>query len=381
MKKEAMNKRRKSVFVLYIALFFSLFLPLSAPYISLIRNYLRFHLGGYFDLFLLVFLSIAGAVVSYLLVRGFKRSFRFSLIGLSLMAGALILSFYFIPDIVLIEGVHFIEYGVLTLLFIIGLKPDERGIFSIVAAVSLSLLVSLADETVQFLVSSRVGELRDLLLNFFAVVAGCGLTLVATSSSFRGKGSSRFLLFISLLIPILLLSFFLFAFFAERGYVVRGDGYLFRSRFPKERLVLLAKERGRLWLSAKERFKPRLLGKRRSVWEREDYYLTEAQAHTRIRNEFKKKGDFYSAYFEDRILMDFYLPYLLATDQSWGRAERLAIEKKIKLGGLPYRSKAFPHLIVGADWCFLFFFLIGVIIVVKFLFIWVLPRRLKIIGT
>jgi hypothetical protein len=369
------NKRG---FVSFFALGLSLFLPLSAPYISRIRDYLRLNLGRYFDLILVLSLSLFGGIFLSFLIKGFKKRKSFYFVGLSMIASAFAFSIFFITNIGLIELVHFLEYGLLTILLSLAFVPQLRGFFSLAASASLAFIVSLADETIQFLVACRVGELRDLNLNLFAILFGTGLTMAVVQLPLPGKTSRRFLRFLGFIITFSLLLLFFFAFLAERGYLVKGEGYLFRSRFPKGQLMELVRERERSWISEKEKVKPELLTQRGSVWEKEDYYLTEAQAHTRIRNEFSDIRDYHSAYLEDRILSDFYYPYLIATDQAWVSDLRASVEKRIIPEDVPYISNAFSHLIVKMNWLPLFFFTLGVIIVMNILLLWILPERLGI---
>ena len=76
------------------------------------------------------------------------------------------------PNIDVVEAFHFVEYGILTLLFYLAWRPFD-DVSVLVLPLLAGLLVGTLDEWFQWFIPLRVGELRDVLLDGAAV--GCGL--------------------------------------------------------------------------------------------------------------------------------------------------------------------------------------------------------------
>ena len=186
------------------------------------------------------------------------------------------------PNVDAVEAFHFVEYGVLTLLFFPFGQAGPRWEAYVQAALATTV-VGIADEWFQWFVPGRAGEWHDVLFDLLAT--GCGLLLclaLDTRTGFRGGASldapdqrrgTRLGLHAALV--IVLLGAFLAT--LHLGTEIRDPGSgVFRSRFSADRLRELGAERRRQWGGGP----PPVAGR----YGREDQYEAEALWHVRRRN-------------------------------------------------------------------------------------------------
>src|SRR4029450_52794 len=94
---------------------------------------------------------------------------------------------------------HFVEYGLVTMLFYRAVVPRQPGPGATGWDVSIvlvpgfaALIVGTADEWVQWFVPRRYGEVRDILLNGAAIACGLLFSLgVDPPGAFRLRPSGR----------------------------------------------------------------------------------------------------------------------------------------------------------------------------------------------
>lgn len=207
-----------------------------------------------------------------------------------------------------VERFHILEYGLLAALFYWALRP-HGGWLAVVLAAESAAIFGILDETVQWLVPTRVGEMRDILLNWSAVgvglIAAVSLALpIHDNRGVRPRDRARMRLgaFAGLALLILLSTGFFDM--AHLGYriVDRENGLTFRSWFPEERLSRLDALRARAWGEhAPAALRPLSL---------EDYYLTEGTAHVERRNQALRERNLRVAAGEERVLEAWYAPVL-----------------------------------------------------------------------
>ena len=188
-----------------------------------------------------------------------------------------------------VEAFHFVEYGVLTLLFFQFGRPGPRWEAYGEAALATTA-VGVADEWFQWFVPARAGEWHDVLFNLLATA--CGL-LLCLALDVRGRGSSDpsavrgpgsldpgavprgTQLGIRAALVVLLLGAFIAT--IHLGAEIRDPEIgAFRSRFSGARLHELGAERTRRWAGGT----PPVAGR----YGREDQYEAEALWHVRRRN-------------------------------------------------------------------------------------------------
>ena len=264
------------------------------------------------------------------------------------------------PNVDAVEAFHFVEYGVLTLLFFPFAQPDARWVAYVDAALA-STVVAVADEWFQWFVPGRAGEWHDVMFDLLATA--CGLlmcvALDARPVSCRGRsldrpegldrpensgrpGSSDRLGLRAALV-VLLLGAFLAT--VHLGHEIRDPEIgVFRSRFSDARLGELGAERLREWGGGP----PPIVGR----YGREDQYEAEALWHVRRRNfgmDRDRKGDpaeLDIAWHENQILERHFKAVLDAASAGGAPGHRLAPEQVTDLdarrahGTAPFVSDA-----------------------------------------
>jgi hypothetical protein len=246
------------------------------------------------------------------------------------------------PEVDVVERVHFVEYGLIGLLFYLVWRP-----LADVSTVLLPLLAGVAvgsiEEWFQWFIPVRVGEVHDVALDLVAV--GCGLFFVLgvdPPAEFRWRMSCASLRWVGSVGAITVVVFATFFDAVHLGYVVSREGMAFRSHFTAERLDQLTADRSARWQRA-----PPIALHRLS---REDQYMDEAIWHVRARN---TAPDPWSAWQENRILEAFYGPvldtpsYISPTGHRWPAEQRQDVEARAAGGRSPYVSRAEPYPVLA----------------------------------
>lgn len=177
-----MTSKRNKVFVALSLLYIG-FLYGSSGIMRGVQAWTRHALGDWFSL--LINLTIAGAVMLFIYCYRKKfRAFRVrqTIIILSVIAGYILACRVLtIPE----ERIHLVEYGLLAWL----VTESFRGSISIrnthIYAFLLVALVGVGDEAIQWLRPNRVGDFRDILLNWFA--AAMAQTMILVTVDYKPK--------------------------------------------------------------------------------------------------------------------------------------------------------------------------------------------------
>jgi len=334
-----------------VSLLFALGIILSSPYIGMLRDYLASYFGDYFELFLYILMGTVLIEIALFLSVHIKtaRLKRYGGAGAVALSLLLIRQALISPDsrVALIELIHFAEYGILSLLIFYSLKGKLSIWLALCWSVMLTATVGMGDEGLQWLLNSRVGELRDLAIDSSGGLIGqLFLLLVIYPQGVRYRVSSQHVRYFFLGLAIFMLLGGLFIGGVQRGYWIEYSTIgRFKSRFSSYKLDQLQEERLSLWSQ-----NPLLLREisgidKEPVWRMEDFYLTEARCHTRWRNQYELEGDFYGALKENLILVRYYRPYVSLTHQQW---EKRRVQNYLKKVGnqikQPYSSICFSYL-------------------------------------
>jgi hypothetical protein len=287
----------------------SMLLLVAAPGIGEIRGLVQEAFPGHYRLILV---SVVGvAVVAAVLVAGTtireRRALRYGLIAAAIAIGTgySLLTATGVPNVDAVERFHFVEYGLLTLLFFRvwrGLPWRAAAVLSFTAV----LLVGTLDEWIQWFVPGRVGEWRDVLLNSVAIGSGLlfalGLQGPATTSYYAYRVRSG--RFHPAFLPLLTLAVFAAFFYTVHvGHEVQDDAIgTFRSRFSAAELLALGEERREAWQASP----PSTM----RTYSREDQYLAEALWHVQRRNDMEGEGGIWATWKENLILEKYFAPVL-----------------------------------------------------------------------
>jgi hypothetical protein len=203
------------------------------------------------------------------------------------------------------------------------------------------LVVGILDETLQWFIPSRVGELHDVALDLAAVGFGL-LVALAVDPPPRGVLSlgrqGAWQVGACTAGTLVLLAAFIQT--VHVGYeIVDPEIGIFRSQFDAATLQRLALARARSWQNG--------LPEIRGHFVREDHYLSEALWHVVERNDAAGIGDTFTAWRENRILEKFYTPLVeipaLSKTYGWPAEQRaLMADAAAHVHDKAYVSQANP---------------------------------------
>src|SRR5580765_1487395 len=230
----------------------SVALVLSAPFIGFIRSWIRTTFPGQFGRIIGGAIAVLAVVAVVSAVRRIRnhRALRYGAIVASLASAG----WYSLaeatgnPDVDVVQRFHFIEYGVITLLFYRAWRALEDPAI-LVLPILAGLIVGTADEWLQWFIPNRVGEIADVLLNGVAI--GCGLLFSlgadppdAFHARLQPGSPSR----IGRLGAAAILAFAVFFHVVHLGYDVRDDEIgMFKSRYSRTTLESLAAAKREEW--------------------------------------------------------------------------------------------------------------------------------------
>lgn len=319
----------------------------AAPGIGEIRGLVQDAFPGHYRLILvsIVAVAVAAAVLAAMTTIRERRGLRYGLIAAAIAIGAAysLLTATGVPNVDAVERFHFVEYGLLTLLFFRvwrGLPWRAAAVLSFTAV----LLVGTLDEWIQWFVPGRVGEWRDVLLNGVAIGSGLlfalGLQGPATTSYYAYRVRSG--RFHPALLPLLTLAVFVAFFYTVHvGHEIRDDAIgSFRSRFSSARLLELSAERREAWKTS-----PPLTMR---AYSREDQYLAEALWHIQRRNEVEGEGGIWATWKENLILEKYFAPvlefptYRTPGGARWPPPQRANVAAAVGADRRPFVSDAHP---------------------------------------
>jgi hypothetical protein len=292
---------------LAVAIAVSAAVILAAPYLGQLRTLIRTAFPGQFVAIVggAVALALAVGLIAALVRIRERRAVRFGVIAGAVGTAVLynLVTATGNPEVDAVERVHFIEYGVLAYLFYAAWRPlGDPGSF--ILPVLAAAIVGTLDEWLQWFVPIRVGEVRDVVLNFVAIA--CGLAFGAAVHPPDGFAStlrpaSRRLTAGMAAAAVLVLAGFVDV--VHVGHVVRADGIgEFRSRYSEAELRRIAGDRAVRWTHD-----PPLVLVRFS---RADQYLEEGLWHVQERNRRWSAGDIDAAWRENLILETYFAPVL-----------------------------------------------------------------------
>jgi hypothetical protein len=313
----------------------------GSPFVGEIRGAIRAAFPVGFTALVGGCLAIAVGLAAVLVLWRVRDRRRLALVGSALAAG--VVSALAVrsgdAEVDAVERFHFLEYGALAWLFYRAWRPraDPAALLLPVAA---SLMVAVADEWVQWFVPSRVGELRDVLLDGAAIACGLVASVGLAPPSrldrrFRPGSRAR----VGALGLGLVVSLAVFIHSVHMGHWIDDPEVgAFQSRYTRAALTRLRAARAERWAETPPLPAPLL--------SREDQYLDEAMWHVRARNRAWAALDVGAAWRENLILERYYTPVLAlrtgAADTSfaWPPAQRIDAEARGGAGTAAYISRA-----------------------------------------
>jgi VanZ family protein len=331
------------------ASFLAVAIVLSSPWIGEARSWLRRALPNEFSFVInasLGVVALAAVAVSVWRIREDRARRYATLIGAAALA-TLTAVWSAAPSASqnAVERVHFVEYGLMTALFYRAWR--ERGDLSVVLLPLVAgLIVGTADEWWQWFVPERIGEWRDIFINFGAIGSGLLVSLALAPPAAFDIGlrpDSRRAVCLAAAASVLALALFIQT--VHLGHVVTDHEIgVFRSRYTADELLALAADRGVRW-----RVDPPPMTIHRLS--REDQYLAEALWHVRARNDAWGVGDIGRAWRENLTLERYFAPaldlrsYLTPDGVRWPDPQRADAEARAR----PARDEEFTSLAAPAN--------------------------------
>ena len=331
---------------LFVAIFASAAVILASPFMGQLQSFLRGSLStaNYVLLFGVgVLAAVAGAIViGFTRIRE-RRQQRLSLLAFALIAGGVYMWVTGTPyaEVNAVERVHFVEYGLLGLLFYRAFKSAGDPAI-LLLPLCAGFIVGTLDEFVQWFIPVRVGEAHDVFLNLVSVA--CGLLFavallppITLTLHWRAGSISR----VATAAVCAWIVFALFVGNVHLGYAIDEPGIgQFRSHYTPEELKALQAERAARWKTD-----PPLTLHRLS---REDQYLDEGLWHVRRRNLTEPV----EAWRENLILEKYFLPvldtptYASPHGNRWPAEQRAELAARVAATPTTFVSAAEPYPIV-----------------------------------
>jgi VanZ family protein len=327
----------------------SVMIVLAAPFVGQVTTAMRDMAKDNYPTVLALIVAaaaLAAVAAAAMTIRHHRRE-RFSWIAAAILlaVGYAVASRTGVADVDAAERFHFIEYGVIAVLFYKAWRPATDGAVIVMPLVA-GCIVGTLEEWLQWFVPGRVGEAKDVLLNLFSVGAGIlfalGLDPPPRVTLSLHRQSRRH---VALLIAIATVVFAGFFQSVHMGHEIADrEAGVFLSRYDVDELRAVSASRAERWKT-----QPPL---RWSRFSREDQFLTEGVAHVRRRNQRWDEGHLLAARHENLILEQYYAPvldtpsYLSASGHRWPPAQRAQAEQISGPGFMIYESDALDYAVV-----------------------------------
>jgi VanZ family protein len=320
---------------------------LAAPFALEIRAAIRSAFPTQFENILAAIVGAAVAVAGLVAVARIRdqRALRYGALITAVALGAAYARAVSTgnAEVDAVERFHFVEYGLIGLLFYRAWHPlDDASV--LVLPVLSGLLAGVADEWLQWFIPARVGEVHDVFLNGAALACGVmfgvglepperlGVSLRPGSLAWLGSFVGLVILLVAGFVDVV-----------HIGHRVRlDDAASFESRYAEPSLRRLTADRAERWQS---RPPPPHVAR----LSREDQYLSEGLWHVQRRNRAWDAGDLETAWWENRILEEHFAPVLDAPSSAAPAGHRWPAEQRADAAGrrpanpAPYESDAAPY--------------------------------------
>jgi hypothetical protein len=324
-------------------------LILAAPFIGEIRRAILARFPGQFVRIVGAIVALAlvvALIVAFLRIRE-QRGWRFGAIAaaLAIAASYTLLMRTGDPQVDAVERFHFVEYGLVTLLFYRAWRP-AADLSMLVLPVLAALVVGTLEEWFQWFIPARVGEVKDVFLNGVAIACGLIFSVALDPPARPAVLTSAAIRRIGLGAAALVVVFGAFFQSVHLGYEIiadrSGESWRFRSGYRATELESLAADRANRWRGVTVGRPPRLSA--------EDQYMTEGHWHVAARNSAWAANDVVGAWNENLILERYFGPvlgtpsYLSPTGHRWNVEHVVDAARRLPaVAARPeYRSRAEP---------------------------------------
>ncbi len=318
---------------------------LTLPYARVWTDWITERFSGYFIPITVLFIFVLILIFSIVkLVR--RKAGVFEFIVFALLLAAYTYSLFQLE--IIIEQVHFLEYGLLGFLIIKAIRTDRRDAGGYLIAIVLITLLGIIDEYIQGILPNRVGELHDVYLNILSgVLALCWYRIIIKPGEDQGRIKTA----LSISLPVFGLVLILLGFFnsnvSEFGYFhIDEEIGSFYSRLDSELL-------GRDFPDSaffKSDVAPRLYVDNYSdiLKSIENPIHSEVIVHIFRRDRHIRDEDYITSHRENQLLEKYFGSYIAGTRHEWDAKKKSAVEKlSIEHLDQPYSSPVSAHIITA----------------------------------
>ena len=237
---------------LLMALAVSTAVVLSSPFIRDIRDWIRATFPGQYATVVAtsVAVSIAVALVVAVVRIRDRRAQRHGAILLAVALGTAyaLWNAQGIAEVDAVERVHFVEYGLITLLFYRVWRPSGDASMFVLPMLA-GIAVGTLEEWLQWFIPGRVGDMRDVFLNGVAIICGLlfsvGIDPPDAGALARRPGSLRRIGVVAAAVTVLFASF---VYSVHIGVETNDpEAGRFRSRYDAATLISIGQDRLLLW--------------------------------------------------------------------------------------------------------------------------------------
>lgn len=175
------NKARLALVISYVTLVYST-LPVMRP----VLDFLKEHLGCWFEFLTNVVLITVLSVIALAMIKKRVSWKQYILAFIVFCIYGYCLKMLKIPE----ERIHLLEYGLLSFLVFRVYPSDWSAVFRYWQTFLIVSFIGTLDEIIQYFIPTRVGDVRDIILNIVSGLLGLLLTVILLQRSAKNLPNS-----------------------------------------------------------------------------------------------------------------------------------------------------------------------------------------------
>ncbi len=309
-----MRKNIRRILYWSLALIWAIIILLTLPYARQWTNWITERFTGYFIPTTVIL--ILSSFLVYTIVRLIKaKSAFFDYLIFALIVAGYVFSLLQLK--IVIEQIHFLEYGLLAYLFLKAIRVDRKDSGGYLIALLLVMEVGVIDEYIQGILPDRVGELHDVYLNVLSgVLALCWYRLLIKPRESTGEFKTALIISLPLSGLIILSVAYFNSKISDFGYYIEDNEIgAFYTRLHPERLGSYFPKSDYFT----EEIAPMLYQKEYTQLLNgvNDPVHMEVLVHIFRRDRHIRDEDYITSYRENQILEKYFLPFIENTSHKW----------------------------------------------------------------
>jgi len=335
----------KRIIYWFLSLAWAGIILLTLPYARIWSDWITERFSGYFIPITVLLIFVLILVLSIVkMVR--RRAGFIDYTIFAMLLAAYIFSLFQLK--IIIEQVHFLEYGLLGFLFIKAVRIDRLDVGGYIIAIVLVSFVGVIDEYIQGVFPNRVGELHDIYLNILSgVLALCWYRIIIKPKEEQGRIRSALSISLPVVGLILILTGFFNSNISEFGYFhtdkeigsfySRLDSELLSRHFP-DSAFFKSEVAPRLYIDSYSGILKLI----------ENPIHSEILVHIFRRDRHLRDEDYITSHRENQLLEKYFGSYITGTKHEWNDKKVAALEElSIEHLDQHYISPVSAHIIIS----------------------------------